>query len=434
MVQLLIIISFFVFLALSYAISSTLLRAGIIGQIIVGIIYGLPLSSILQVDWQETFLVLGYLGLVLIVLEGGLSTRLDLLQKNFFLSVISAATGITIPIALSMALLIPGYGYGVVESFIIGASLSATSLGTTFAVLSGSSKGAANMVDTRVGTILISAAILDDVSGLVMASVIQKLGAGGTRNLGWTIGRPILASILMAVITPPLTKYALEPLYRKRIQPIIKHHPERYFVIMVVILCAFTSTAYWAGTSVLLGAFLSGMCLTYLVPSTPDDVPDPSQLTYLTIFERYLHSIQTYILSPLFFASIGFAIPFLDLWTGRAIWRGVVYSLLMFGAKFVVGMWIPIAQVFEGPSTTRSRAWWPAASFLGLAMVARGEIGLLIIQIGYNESPYVSRDGLVTAVWAILLNTVLGPIGVGVLVGMRGSEIVNGAWGDGKVR
>lgn len=93
MVQLFIIISFFVFLALSYAISSTLLRAGIIGQIIVGIIYGLPLSSILQVDWQETFLVLGYLGLVLIVFEGGLSTRLDLLQKNFFLSVISAATG-----------------------------------------------------------------------------------------------------------------------------------------------------------------------------------------------------------------------------------------------------------------------------------------------------------------------------------------------------
>lgn len=436
MVQLLVVISFFVFLALSYAISSALLRAGIIGQIIIGIIYGLPLGSILEVEWQETFLVLGYLGLVLIVFEGGLTTRLDLLQNNLFLSVLSAATGIIVPIALSMALLIPGYGFGVVESFIIGASLSATSLGTTFAVLSNSSKGdskGANMVNTRVGTVLISAAILDDVSGLVMASVIQKLG-GGTQGLGWTIGRPILASILMAMITPPLTKYALQPMY-KWIGPIIKHHKERYFSVMVLILCAFTSVAYWAGTSVLLGAFLAGMCLTYLTPPTPEGVPEPLQPSYLAIFETYLHSIQTYILSPLFFASIGFAIPFLDLWTGRAIWRGVVYSLLMFAAKFIVGIWVPIAQAFERPTTTQSKTvWLSAASFLGLAMVARGEIGLLIIQIGYNESPYVSKDGFVTAVWAILLNTILGPIGVGVLVRIKGNEIVSGGWGDGKAR
>lgn len=62
-------------------------------------------------------------------------------------------------------------------------------------------------------------------------------------------------------------------------------------------------------------------------------------------------------------------------------------------------------------------------------MVARGEIGLLIIEIGYNETQYISDDGFITGVWAILLNTIIGPICVGVLVKIYGERIGNGLWG-----
>jgi hypothetical protein len=65
-------------------------------------------------------------------------------------------------------------------------------------------------------------------------------------------------------------------------------------------------------------------------------------------------------------------------------------------------------------------------------MVARGEIGLLIIEIGYNETPYVSENGFITGVWAILLNTIIGPVCVGILVKYYGKEIGNGAWGIAK--
>lgn len=47
-----------------------MIQAGIIGQIAVGIIYGVPLANILEHTWQETFLVLGYVGLILIIFEG----------------------------------------------------------------------------------------------------------------------------------------------------------------------------------------------------------------------------------------------------------------------------------------------------------------------------------------------------------------------------
>lgn len=62
-------------------------------------------------------------------------------------------------------------------------------------------------------------------------------------------------------------------------------------------------------------------------------------------------------------------------------------------------------------------------------MVARGEIGLLIVEIGYNETPYVSSTGLQVAVWAILLNTIIGPVVVGLIIKYKGGEIGRGQWG-----
>jgi Kef-type K+ transport system membrane component KefB len=56
---------------------------------------------------------------------------------------------------------------------------------------------------------------------------------------------------------------------------------------------------------------------------------------------------QQYVLAPLFFASIGFAIPFLDLWTREAIWEGIVYILLTLVAKFMVGLWVAIWSVSQ---------------------------------------------------------------------------------------
>lgn len=66
---------------------------------------------------------------------------------------------------------------------------------------------------------------------------------------------------------------------------------------------------------------------------------------------------------------------------------------------------------------------WLAASLLGSAMVARGEIGLLIIEIGHNETPYVTEEGFITGVWAILLNTIIGPSPLGWWSGFSESSL-----------
>jgi hypothetical protein len=61
-------------------------------------------------------------------------------------------------------------------------------------------------------------------------------------------------------------------------------------------------------------------------------------------------------------------------------------------------------------------------------MVARGEIGLLIIQIGLNNTPYMSKDAFITAVWAIVLNTIFGPVTVGFIIKYKARAIADGAW------
>jgi hypothetical protein len=138
-VSILTLLSFFVFLAVSEWSSDKIFRAGLIGQVIVGVVYGVPIANILALSGQEAFLALGYIGLILIIFEGavylsscylpsgtwltrhstmtgGLSIRLDLLRQNLVLSIIAALLGVLTPIALSFALLYAGFGHGTLLS------------------------------------------------------------------------------------------------------------------------------------------------------------------------------------------------------------------------------------------------------------------------------------------------------------------------------
>ena len=69
-VQILVLFSFFFFLSFGEWLSAKVFRAGLIGQIIVGLVYGMPLGNILPVAWQEAFVALGYIGLILVIFEG----------------------------------------------------------------------------------------------------------------------------------------------------------------------------------------------------------------------------------------------------------------------------------------------------------------------------------------------------------------------------
>ena len=180
----------------------------------------------------------------------------------------------------------------------------------------------------------------------VLNSIIGELGGiSADENLGWIIGRPIVASIAMSIVTPLVTKYLFAPIFRR----FIEYHFARFdhisnIVLMTLVLSAFISIAAFTGTSILFGAFLAGTFLTYLPSKHPEgpfvvmnreegEREADKSPTFIHTFELYLLDVQKYLMEPLFFASIGFAIPFVELWTGERIWKGIVYTLLMGFAK-----------------------------------------------------------------------------------------------------
>jgi Kef-type K+ transport system membrane component KefB len=68
--QIVILLSFLLFLNLGGAVAQRYISAGLLGQIFVGIVYGTPLAGILEESWEEAIVAIGYVGLLLVVFEG----------------------------------------------------------------------------------------------------------------------------------------------------------------------------------------------------------------------------------------------------------------------------------------------------------------------------------------------------------------------------
>ena len=157
----------------------------------------------------------------------------------------------------------------------------------------------------------------------------------------------------MAILTPILSKFIFAPTFRRWIEhSFAKYDHMSNIVLMVLVLSGFISIAAYTGTSVLFGAFLAGAFLTYLPSKHPDgpfvvmsreegEEEATKSPTFVHTFEVYLLDTQKYLMEPLFFASIGFAIPFVGLWTGKRIWRGILFSLLMMISKVQLSLFSP---------------------------------------------------------------------------------------------
>ncbi|PLB50782.1 Sodium/hydrogen exchanger [Aspergillus steynii IBT 23096] len=529
-----------------------LLYCGLIGQLFIGILWGTPGAKWLDRGMETAVQQLGYLGLIMLVYEGGLSTSIKSLKANLLLSLSVAITGISVPMGLSF-ILMDLVSATPLQAFAAGAALSATSLGTTFTILS-----TTNLITTRLGVVTTSAAMIDDVVGLIMVQIISNLGGSDSFSVV-TVIRPIFVSIGFAVGLFLACRFCLQPVLRKLVglkdkMPGVVLTAQFAFVAHTCVLVGLVAGATYAGTSSLFAAYLAGVIVSWFdgivaekeqavpsqqsgatessnTPETSDNGKQPTREptplsspvehppaaerhetpTGVVVYERYYKEPVNRVFIPLFFASIGFAIPITEMFQGSIVWRGVVYALLMVIAKFITGLWLvrvslsPVYSLLrtatkpfsyatlvcfgarkpaprqkqttgteipmkertpqpqtsdtdEGPSpstnpdtqpdqppqaepsdhpapsavpqrTPSNRVSLPPkpkslypSSLLGLAMVARGEIGYLIASLA--ESRGIFSDGASTGttesylviVWAITLCTLIGPICVGTLV------------------
>ncbi|KAJ9661702.1 hypothetical protein H2201_006373 [Coniosporium apollinis] len=264
------------FLLLLNTINSVLdktLYCGLLGQVFLGVAWGAPGAKWLGLETQETIVQLGYLGLILLVYEGGLSTNFSSLRANLVLSTAVAITGISVPIGLSFSL--QGLaGATPLQAFAAGAALCSTSLGTTFTVLSTS-----GLTTTRLGVVLTSAAMMDDVVGLVMVQVISNLGGSSGTISAATVVRPILVSLAFAVAVPVACRFVVKPLtvwlngHRQGNKSGFMHRTlsrtQIAFAIHTLLLLGLVTGASYAGTSNLFAAYLAGAAISWWDEKVP---------------------------------------------------------------------------------------------------------------------------------------------------------------------
>ncbi|KAL3443366.1 Sodium/hydrogen exchanger family-domain-containing protein [Aspergillus insuetus] len=459
-----------------------LLYCGLIGQLFIGILWGTPGAKWLDRETETVIQQLGYLGLIMLVYEGGLSTSLSSLRANMYLSLAVAFTGIAVPMALSF-ILVELVSATPLQAFAAGAALSATSLGTTFTILS-----TTELTATRLGTVTTSAAMLDDVVGLVMVQIISNLGGRGDSFSAATVVRPLFVSIGFGVGVILACRFVARPVLLRILAsqnklPQFTRTPQFAFLGYTALLVGLVAGATYAGTSSLFAAYLAGVITSWfdsLVHKTAgpaverqstDENPSTQQVdagsdqnatrdsprlgsakanhdpkvTGTYVYEHYYHGPVKRILIPMFFASIGFAIPITEMFKGSIVWRGVVYAIIMTLGKMCTGLWLvrlsplssmsslvrilkapfayartcirrqpgkpsrekelttrvpptshdefqnqPRPVTSSSPSTSTSslppapKSLYPA-SILSLAMVARGEIGYLIASLAESN-------------------------------------------------
>jgi len=153
-----------------------------------------------------------------------------------------------------------------VQAFAAGAALCSTSLGTTFTILSTS-----GLDKSRLGVIMSSAAMLDDVAGLVMVQVISNLGSSAGSFSATTVVRPVFVSIAFAVVVPLLCRFVIQPLTKYSLAKMsskgaIAGHlstPPAAFVTHTLLLIALVTGSSYAGTSNLFAAYIAGTIVSW---------------------------------------------------------------------------------------------------------------------------------------------------------------------------
>ncbi len=300
-----------------------LLYCGLIGQLFIGILWGTPGAKWLDHDVETVMQQLGYLGLIMLVYEGGLSTALSSLRANMYLSVAVAVTGIALPIGLSF-ILMELVSATPLQAFSAGAALSATSLGTTFTILS-----TTQLITSRLGTVTTSAAMFDDVVGLVMVQIISNLGGGGDSFTPVTVIRPLFVSIGFGVGVVLVCRFMARPVLVKILEskaklPQFTRTSQFAFIGYTCLLVGLVAGGTYAGTSSLFAAYLAGVITSWFdslvhtsqteqqqqndnssqaqsanTPQTPS-----LRVTGMYIYEHYYRGPVTRILIPMFFVSV----------------------------------------------------------------------------------------------------------------------------------
>ena len=340
----------------------------VLGELVAGVLLGGSVLGI--VDSHDKLLdFLAELGVVILLFRIGLETNLRKLFKAGGVSATVALAGVAVPFALGYATC-RTLGLDNLVAIVAGASLTATSVGITARILSD-----LGHLQEPESQIILGAAVIDDVVGLVILTVVAGMAAGDKATVG---GVATIAAVAVGfLIVTLLVGMYLLPWFQwwaRRIDL-----PGTPTIGALIIALGLAWAADVAGSAMIVGAFAAGVLL--------------ARSPYAHEIERGVASIGHFFV-PLFFVVVGSAVELGGL---NPLDPANHRTLLVAGALIVVAMVSKFAAGYA-PFWYKGRK-----SVIGVGMIPRGEVGLIFAQMGLSTG--LLDSGLFSAVTLMVMAT-----------------------------
>lgn len=353
----------------------------ILGSILAGIVLGplgfdvTPALFGTHQSSQQVFGELAQIGLCILLFRIGMETRFDQFLKIWPQAVVVAVTGMVLPLLLGWGIAVVS-GYSPVAGFFMAATLTATSIGVTVPVLK-----ELNALGSAEGLIITGAAVLDDILGLILLSLLLAFAHPGETSIG-SMGQTLLMGVGFVV-----TGVTLGPWLIRHVLRLLRllNSTQLTLVLAFSYLLIMAQLAHDVGLDMIIGAYAAGLAFSAIDESDR--------------LETGLKPM-TDLFSPLFFVLIGSSLSLPDFSMTSPEWRqdGIFFLALFaaaFSGKFFSGIALP-AKIAD--------KW-----IVGCGMLPRGEVGLVFAQVGFS-SGFMTEADFSLLVFLLLLTTCIGPL------------------------
>jgi len=354
-------------------------QPAVLGEMLAGIVLGPSMIGLVD-PHQPVLHALSEIGVLILLFQIGLETNPKKLLEVGPAALAVAVVGVAVPFALgyfaSAAL-----GLEPLVRLVMGAALTATSVGITARVLSDLGR-----LQDRESQVVLGAAVIDDVIGLIILAVVSAVVAGGAVT-PMLVGKLTLTAFGFIGAALLVGRFAVPPLF-----DLLDRHLKGPSLPLIALTVAFLVAvlAERVGSALIIGAFTAGLLFA------------PT---------RQLHAIEKgvvqigYFFVPLFFVTVGALVDVRDFSDPRVLLIGGVLTLCAVVGKVLAGFapfW------FDGRKLV-----------IGVGMVPRGEVGLIFASMGLVSGVF---DGKLfsSAALMVMATTFLAPIALRFLLEPKG--------------
>jgi Kef-type K+ transport system membrane component KefB len=334
----------FVSAKLAAELFERLKQPAVAGEILAGVVIGPSVLGLVAPD--ELTNTLAEIGVIFLLFLVGLETKPAEIFRVGGRALLVAVLGVIVPFGAGW-LLLWLWGYPQIEAIFVGAAMVATSVGITARVL-----GQMGLINSETSRIILGAAVIDDILGLLILAVVSSLATGEVNyvSIGVTAGLAIGFTLLIALVGARAVNKI-----RPQVEKLKVGHSYLVFGFSLCLVLAWVAS--FIGVAAIIGAFLAGMALS----ESTEETDMPIQAEAVTEF-----------LLPFFLVNIGMQFRLDALLNRNAALLALLVTILAVLTKLI------------GCGLGALSMGFRQALRVGMGMTPRGEVGIVVAQIGLS--------------------------------------------------